>query len=48
MTQWNILFWVASGIYIFGALIFSIFVSAKPEAWGRKPSELQEQNDDKK
>jgi hypothetical protein len=35
MTQWNILFWIASGIFIFGALVFSIFISAKPEAWGR-------------
>jgi hypothetical protein len=26
-------------IYIFGALIFAIFVSAKPEAWGRTEAE---------
>jgi hypothetical protein len=41
MTKWNILFWVASGIYIFGALIFAIFISAKPQAWGRTPREAQ-------
>jgi hypothetical protein len=39
MTKWNILFWVASGINIFGGLIFAIFISAKPQAWGRTPSE---------
>ncbi len=43
MTKWNILFWVASGIYIFGALIFAIFISAKPEPWGRSPSEMHTQ-----
>ncbi len=35
MKQWNILFYIASGIYLLGAIIFVVFVSAKPEAWGR-------------
>jgi hypothetical protein len=46
MTKWNILFWVASGIFVFGALIFTIFISAKPEAWGRIPRETNIQTID--
>jgi hypothetical protein len=46
MTKWNILFWIASGIYIFGALIFAIFISAKPQAWGRTSSETHIQTID--
>lgn len=38
MTQWNTLFYIASGIYLFGALIFVLFVSAKPQPWGRARS----------
>jgi hypothetical protein len=46
MTKWNILFWVASGIYIFGALIFATFISAKPEPWGRSQNETHIQTID--
>ena len=34
MKQWNILFYLAAAIYALGAVVF-LFVSAKPEPWGR-------------
>lgn len=39
MTQWGILFFVASGIYILGAVVFAVFISAKPEDWGKANTE---------
>lgn len=36
MQQWSFLFWIGSAIYIFGAMIFLLFVNAKPESWGQQ------------
>ena len=35
MASWSIVFYITSAIYIFGGIIFVVFVSAKPEPWGR-------------
>ncbi|XP_054156517.1 sialin-like [Oppia nitens] len=35
MSQWNILFYLAAGIYLVGAISFCLFISAKPQSWGR-------------
>lgn len=37
MTQWNILFWIASGVYVFGALVFLFLIDSEPEKWGFAP-----------
>lgn len=36
MQQWSFLFWIGSAIYVFGAMIFLLFVNAKPESWGQQ------------
>ena len=36
MQQWSILFWIGSGIYLFGSLVFILLVDSKPESWGQQ------------
>lgn len=34
--SWSYVFYLTSAIYLFGGIIFVMFISAKPESWGRK------------
>lgn len=34
---WNLVFYSAAGVYIFGMLFFLVFATAKPQPWGTMP-----------
>ena len=44
MNQWNTLFWIGSGVYVFGALLFIFCVNSTPEKWAISKKDGQNSN----
>lgn len=40
MDEWRIVFYISSGIYLFGAVFYGIFVSAELQSWAKETEPL--------
>ena len=45
--QWNIVWYLSAGVYVFGGLVYEIFGSAEPQPWGVANHDDSEDNKNK-